>query len=76
MVSPEELAPAYTLGGLQMDLSGIVGPLLGGLLIPLVGDRRTGVPLPRKYRARALEREPASASRDAAITQKNLAHLS
>jgi len=29
MVSPEELAPAYTLGGLQMDLSGIIGPLLG-----------------------------------------------
>lgn len=37
MVSPEGLAPAYTLGGLQMDLSGIVGPLLGGLLIPLIG---------------------------------------
>jgi len=37
MVSPEELAPAYTLGGLQMDVSGIIGPLLGGLLIPLIG---------------------------------------
>jgi MFS family permease len=29
MVSPEELAPAYTLGVLQMDVSGIIGPLLG-----------------------------------------------
>ena len=37
MVSREELAPAYTLGGLQMDLSGIVGPLLGGVLLPLIG---------------------------------------
>jgi len=37
MVSPEELAPAYTLGGLQMNLSGIVGPLLGGVLLPLIG---------------------------------------
>ena len=37
MVSREELASANTLGGLQMDLSGIVGPLLGGLLIPIIG---------------------------------------
>jgi MFS family permease len=37
MVSSEELASAYTLGGLQMNLSGIIGPLLGGLLIPLIG---------------------------------------
>src|SRR5215471_4017821 len=37
MVSSEELASAYTLGGLQMNISGIIGPLLGGLLIPLVG---------------------------------------
>jgi MFS family permease len=37
MVSSEELASAYTLSGLQMDLSGIIGPLLGGLLIPLLG---------------------------------------
>jgi Transmembrane secretion effector len=28
MVSPEELAPAFTLGGLQLDLSGIIGPLV------------------------------------------------
>jgi len=37
MVSSEELASAYTLGGMQMNISGIIGPLLGGLLIPLVG---------------------------------------
>jgi MFS family permease len=37
MVSPEELASAYTLSGLQLDVSGIIGPLLGGLLIPLAG---------------------------------------
>ena len=37
MVTSEELAPAFTLGGLQMDVSGIIGPLLGGLLIPLIG---------------------------------------
>ena len=37
MVSSEELASAYTLGGLQMNLSGIIGPLLGGFLIPLIG---------------------------------------
>jgi MFS family permease len=37
MVSAEELASAYTLSGLQMDVSGIIGSLLGGLLIPLIG---------------------------------------
>jgi MFS family permease len=37
MVSSEELASAYTLSGLQMDLSGIIGPLLGGLLISVLG---------------------------------------
>jgi MFS family permease len=37
MVATEELASAYTLGGLQMNLSGIIGPLLGALLIPLLG---------------------------------------
>ena len=34
MVSAEELASAYTLSGLQLDVSGIIGSLLGGLLIP------------------------------------------
>ena len=37
MVSSEEFSSAYTLGGLQMNISGIIGPLLGGLLIPLIG---------------------------------------
>ena len=37
MVSSEELASAYTLSGLQLELSGIIGPLLGGLLISLAG---------------------------------------
>ena len=37
MVSAEGLASAYTLSGLQLDVSGIIGPLLGGLLIPLAG---------------------------------------
>jgi MFS family permease len=37
MVSAEELGSAFTLGGLQMDVSGIIGPLLGGFLVPLVG---------------------------------------
>ena len=33
----EELASAITLGGVQMNLAGIVGPALGGLLLPIVG---------------------------------------
>src|SRR4029077_4333244 len=37
MVSAEELGSAYTLAGMQMDLSGIIGPLFAALLIPLVG---------------------------------------
>ena len=37
MVSAEELASAYTLSGLQLDVSGIIGSLLGGLLIPFLG---------------------------------------
>jgi MFS family permease len=37
IVSTEELGSAYTLAGLQMDLSGIIGPLFAGLLIPLAG---------------------------------------
>lgn len=37
MVSAQELGSAYTLSGMQMDVSGIIGPLLGGLLIPLIG---------------------------------------
>jgi MFS family permease len=37
MVSAEERASAYTLAGLQMDVSGIIGPLLSALLLPLAG---------------------------------------
>jgi MFS family permease len=37
MVPPEDLASANNLGGLQMNIGGIVGPVLGGILIPLVG---------------------------------------
>jgi MFS family permease len=37
IVSPEELRSAGTLGGLQMNISGILGPALGGMLLSLVG---------------------------------------
>jgi MFS family permease len=37
MVSAEELGSAYTLAGMQMDLSGIIGPLFAAVLIPLAG---------------------------------------
>ncbi len=33
----EELASAITLGGVQMNLAGIVGPALGGILLPITG---------------------------------------
>jgi MFS family permease len=37
VVSDAELPSAATLSGLQFNISGIIGPALGGLLIPLVG---------------------------------------
>jgi len=37
IVSKDELPSAITLGGVQLNLSGIVGPALGGLLLPLFG---------------------------------------
>ena len=37
IASQEELVSAYTLAGLQMDVSGIIGPLLSALLLPLAG---------------------------------------
>src|SRR6201988_2986021 len=37
IVRKEELASAITLGGVQMNLAGIVGPALGGLLLPVTG---------------------------------------
>src|SRR5246127_551149 len=37
IVSAEELASGYTLAGLQMDGSGIIGPLISALFLPLAG---------------------------------------
>jgi MFS family permease len=37
MVSKDDVASANTLGGLQINISGVVGPLAGGLLIPIIG---------------------------------------
>jgi MFS family permease len=37
MVSKDDVASAHTLGGLQINISGVIGPLLGGLLIPILG---------------------------------------
>ena len=37
IVDKEELPSAITLGGVQLNLSGIVGPALGGLLLPVLG---------------------------------------
>jgi MFS family permease len=37
IVGKEQLPSAIALGGIQMNLAGIIGPALGGLLVPLVG---------------------------------------
>ena len=37
IVGKEQLPSAIALGGIQMNLAGILGPAIGGLLIPLVG---------------------------------------
>ena len=37
IVGKDQLPSAIALGGIQMNLAGIIGPALGGLLIPLVG---------------------------------------
>jgi MFS family permease len=37
IVDKEELPSAITLGGVQLNLSGIIGPALGGLMLPLLG---------------------------------------
>jgi MFS family permease len=37
VVSDEELPSAAALGGLQLNISGILGPAIGGMLIPLIG---------------------------------------
>jgi MFS family permease len=37
VVSKDELSSAITLGGVQLNLSGIVGPALAGILLPMLG---------------------------------------
>ena len=37
IVSNDELLSATTLGGLQLNISGIIGPAIGGLLLPWIG---------------------------------------
>jgi MFS family permease len=37
VVTKEELASAVTLGGVQMNISGIIGPAFGGLVLPIIG---------------------------------------
>ena len=37
IVGKEDLPSAISLGGVQMNLAGIIGPAIGGLLIPLLG---------------------------------------
>jgi MFS family permease len=37
IVRKEELSSAVTLGGVQMNMGGIVGPAVGGLLLPIAG---------------------------------------
>jgi MFS family permease len=37
IVGKDDLPSATALGGVQMNLTGIIGPALGGLLVPLVG---------------------------------------
>jgi MFS family permease len=37
IVGKEQLPSAIALGGIQMNLAGIIGPAVGGLLIPVVG---------------------------------------
>jgi MFS family permease len=37
IVGKEQLHSAIALGGIQMNLAGIIGPAIGGFLVPLVG---------------------------------------
>ena len=37
IVSKEELSSAVTLGGVQVNIAGIVGPALGGFILPTLG---------------------------------------
>jgi len=36
ILSDKELPSAATLGGLQLNISGILGPAIGGMLLPLI----------------------------------------
>ncbi|MGB9278122.1 MAG: MFS transporter, partial [Terrimicrobiaceae bacterium] len=38
MVPKQQLPSAFVLGGLQLNISGVFGPLIGGLLVPLIGS--------------------------------------
>jgi MFS family permease len=38
VVTKAELPSAVTLSGVQMNLSGVIGPALGGLLLPMIGS--------------------------------------
>ena len=38
VVTKDELPSAVTLGGVQMNISGVIGPALGGVLLPLIGS--------------------------------------
>jgi MFS family permease len=37
VLTKEELLAAITLGGLQLNISGIIGPSIGGMLLPVFG---------------------------------------
>jgi MFS family permease len=37
VVTKDELPSAVTLSGVQMNISGVIGPALGGILLPLIG---------------------------------------
>ena len=39
VVSKEELSSATALGGMQLNIAAVVGPTLGGLLLPLIGAK-------------------------------------
>ena len=47
VVSDGELPSAATLSGLQLNISGIIGPVLGGFLIPLAGANSLSLPTRR-----------------------------
>src|ERR1700733_9754799 len=63
VVLKDELASAITLGGVQMNMGGIVGPAIGGFLLPITGPAMlfslnalaflfTALTISRRYRER------------------------